>query len=257
LDRPPIATSEGDEIVVRGVHLARDAIGRLTFTELFLLDLDGQRPIPHRVRVVDAILVALMEHGITPSTLAARLVLDGAPEATQGAVAAGLLATGSRFLGTIEQVAELLQSIVSESDTAAAAASRVATILAAGGRVPGLGHNLHERVDPRVEALQRVAAEEEYLGSHSAALSVLQQVAAERVGRPLIVNAAGAIGAILSDLGYPPARVRGFALVARAAGLVAHVADEQERPIAREVWVEAHRRAEERSAEEGDGAATD
>ena len=96
----PISTTEGDEIIVRGHRLAGELLGRVSFTEMFLLDMDGALPDPHRVRMVDAVLVALMEHGITPSTLAARLVLDGAPEATQGAVAAGLLAVGSRFLGT-------------------------------------------------------------------------------------------------------------------------------------------------------------
>ena len=96
---PPISTTEGDEIIVRGYRLAGDLLGKVGFTEMFLLDMDGTMPDPHRVRMVDAVLVALMEHGITPSTLAARLVLDGAPEATQGAVAAGLLAVGSRFLG--------------------------------------------------------------------------------------------------------------------------------------------------------------
>ena len=108
----PISTTEGDEIIVRGHRLAGDLLGRVTFTEMFLLDMDGTLPDAHRVRMVDAVLVALMEHGITPSTLAARLVLDGAPEATQGAVAAGLLAVGSRFLGTVEQAADMLQRIV-------------------------------------------------------------------------------------------------------------------------------------------------
>jgi citrate synthase len=109
---PPISTTEGDEIIVRGHRLAGELLGRVSFTEMFLLDMDGSPADAHRVRMVDAVLVALMEHGITPSTLAARLVLDGAPEATQGAVAAGLLAVGSRFLGTVEQAADMLQRIV-------------------------------------------------------------------------------------------------------------------------------------------------
>src|SRR3954447_16670335 len=109
---PPISSTDGDDIIVRGHRLATDLLGKVTLTEMFLLDMDGALPDPARVRMVDAVLVALVEHGITPSTLAARLVLDGAPEAAQGAVAAGLLAVGSRFLGTIEQTADLLQRIV-------------------------------------------------------------------------------------------------------------------------------------------------
>ena len=138
---PPISTTEGDEIIVRGHRLAGELLGRVSFTEMFLLDMDGTPADAHRVRMVDAVLVALMEHGITPSTLAARLVLDGAPEATQGAVAAGLLAVGSRFLGTVEQAAELLQRIVSTTGTTPVAAARleVQRVLAAGGRIPGSG----------------------------------------------------------------------------------------------------------------------
>jgi citrate synthase len=239
---PPISTTEGDEIIVRGHRLAGALLGQVSFTEMFLLDMDGALPDAHRVRMVDAVLVALMEHGITPSTLAARLVLDGAPESTQGAVAAGLLAVGSRFLGTVEQAAELLQRIVSATGTSPVAAARleVQRMLAGGERIPGLGHNLHSGVDPRVEVLIRIAEEQDLRGAHVDALYALRDVAAGESGRDLIINAAGAIGAILSDMGYPPSKMRGFALVARAAGVVAHIVDEQAHPMARDVWVKAH-----------------
>ena len=210
---------------------------------MFLLDMDGTIPDAHRVRMVDAVLVALMEHGITPSTLAARLVLDGAPEATQGAVAAGLLAVGSRFLGTVEQAADMLQRIVLDCGRptrGCGARARSRRLLAGGARIPGLGHNLHSDVDPRVEVLIGIAEQEGSAGAHVAALEALRAVAARESGKQLIVNAAGAIGAILSDMGYPPSKVRGFALVARAAGIVAHIVDEQAHPIASDVWVQAH-----------------
>ena len=239
---PPISSTEGDEIIVRGHRLADELLGRLSFTEMFLLDMDGAPADPHRVRMVDAVLVALMEHGITPSTLAARLVLDGAPEATQGAVAAGLLAVGSRFLGTVEQAADVLQRIVATTGGTPEEAARleVRRLLESGARIPGLGHNLHSGSDPRVEVLVRIAEEEGLRGAHVDALFRMREVAAGESGRELIVNAAGAIGAILSDMGYAPSAMRGFALVARAAGIVAHIVDEQAHPMAREVWVNAH-----------------
>jgi citrate synthase len=241
---PPISTTEGDEIIVRGHRLAGELLGRVSFTEMFLLDMDGTPADAHRVRMVDAVLVALMEHGITPSTLAARLVLDGAPEATQGAVAAGLLAVGSRFLGTVEQAADMLQRIVSTAGMSSEDAARheVQRVLGSGARIPGLGHNLHSGSDPRVEVLIRIADEEGLRGAHVDALATVRDVAAGESGRELIVNAAGAIGAILSDMGYAPSAMRGFALVARAAGIVAHVVDEGAHPMAREVWVSAHDR---------------
>ncbi len=241
---PPISTTEGDEIIVRGYRLAGDLLGKVGFTEMFLLDMDGTMPDAHRVRMVDAVLVALMEHGITPSTLAARLVLDGAPEATQGAVAAGLLAVGSRFLGTVEQSADVLQRIVSTPDVplGEAVLGETQRVLQSGGRLPGLGHNLHSDVDPRVEVLIGIAQQEGFRGAHVGALEALQEIGSRESGKQLIMNAAGAIGAILSDMGYPPSKVRGFALVARSAGVVAHVVDEQANPIARDVWVAEHDR---------------
>jgi citrate synthase len=163
----------------------------------------------------------------------------------QGAVAAGLLAVGSRFLGTVEQSAELLRRIVGVgAPVEGAALVQVRRLREEGARVPGLGHNLHSKVDPRVDVLFRVAREAGFHSEHVQALLALQDVAARETGRPLIVNAAGAIGAVLSDMGYPPSMVRGFALVARSAGVVAHIVDEQEHPMARQVWVEQHDRQE-------------
>jgi citrate synthase len=118
----------------------------------------------------------------------------------------------------------------------------VQRILKSRARIPGLGHNLHSDSDPRVEVLIRIADEEGLRGAHVDTLSTVRDVATGESGRELIVNAAGAIGAILSDMGYAPATMRGFAVVARAAGIVAHVVDEQAHPMAREVWVNAHSR---------------
>ncbi len=240
-ERPPaLAVTDGDEVVVRGHRLAQELIGRRTFTEMFLLDLDGALPSPGKVATVDAILVALMEHGLTPSTLAARLVHDGAPEGLQGPVAAGLLAVGSRFLGTVEDVARLLQRLVVEDADEEALRRTVREVRAAGGRVPGLGHNLHAAADARVASLVGVASEHGVASAHVAALFDLARVAGAELERPLIVNAAGAVGAIVSDLGYPPPVARGLAVVARAAGLVAHVVDEMASPTGRRLWTELH-----------------
>jgi citrate synthase len=234
-ERVPISTTEGDDIIVRG-HRLDELIGGISFTSMFLLDLDGEMPPPGRVAIADAVLAALMEHGLTPSTVAARLVLDGAPESFQGAIAAGLLSTGSRFLGTVEQVAETVQRLAAEVDLPEAARIEVARVIAARQHVPGVGHNLHADVDPRVEKLLAVARSADSSGRHIDALFALHGAAEEARGRRFVINAAGAVGAILSDLGYPPPVVRGFAVLARCAGLVAHLADEQRRPMARAIW---------------------
>lgn len=238
---PPISTTLADDIEVRGQRLARDLIGKVDFTAMFLLDLDGELPSPAKKRVVDSVLVALMEHGTTPSSLTTRIVLDGAPESLQGAVAAGLLATGSRFLGTVDRVAESVQRVsASGASLHQGATAEVKRLRAAGEPVPGVGHNLHATLDPRVERLLGIAADEGLSGRNVEALRALHAAAKAVTGRALVLNAAGAIGAILSDLGYEPGQVRGFALVARCAGLFAHAVDEMRQPLARSVWQRVH-----------------
>jgi citrate synthase len=241
---PPISATIGDQILVRG-HDLTELIGHVSFTAAMLLDIDGAMPDAQRVRVVDAILVALMEHGITPSTLAGRLILDGAPESMQGAVAGGLLATGDRFLGTVMQAADAAQRVVQNANggpLAPAAAAVVDDLLADPGVVPGVGHNLHRDLDPRVQRLLDVTRECDLDGRHREAFLALAAAIGERKGRPLLPNAAGMIGAILSDLGYSPFEARGFALISRCAGLVAHVIDERAHPIAGETWTGVHER---------------
>ena len=236
----PLSRTVEDRIVVRGHDLVDDLIGRFSFTEMFLLDFHGVPQSQAHARMVDATLVSLMEHGITPSTLAARLVLDGAPEASQGAVAAGLLAAGSQFLGVIEDSASMLQGIVADPPAEESARRVVRDRLAAGGRVPGFGHNLHADVDPRVEKLLGIARAEDVAGAHVAAIETLTAAVGEESERELIPNAALAVGAILSDLGYDVRDIRSFAVIARCAGIVAHLADERKAPIARSIWVGAH-----------------
>jgi citrate synthase len=230
-------------------HDVVDLIGSTSLTEAFLLGIDEALPDAGKTRVVDAVLVAMVEHGITPSSLATRLVLDGAPEALSGAVAAGLLAVGSRFLGTIEDAAALLERIVERagpSGSLAGACDEEATrILDAGERIPGVGHNLHRSVDPRVAALLEVARREGLDGRHAEAFELLPSAIERRLGRRLVPNAAGAIAAVLADLGYRAAEVRGFALLARCAGLFAHALDERKHPRARAIWEAANRGDEE------------
>jgi citrate synthase len=225
-------------------HDVVDLIGQKSLTEVMLLALDGELPSPGKARVIDGILVAIMDHGITPSALVTRLVLDGAPESMSGAVAAGLLAVGSRFLGTIEDSARLLERIVSGAgggDLASSSRTEVEALVAAGGRVPGFGHNLHGSGDPRVVPLIELTRSEGFAGEHVAAFAALAPVVEQVVGKPLVPNAAGAVGAILIDLGYAPADLRGFSLGARCAGLFSHAVEERRQPISRQAWESFHR----------------
>ena len=247
----PLSVTIDGEIYVRGRSLAGELMGSLSFTEMLLLELKGTPPTAAEVRMIDMILVALAEHGITPSSLTTRMVLDGAPESLSGAIAAGLLATGSRFLGTIEDAAHLLARVAGGGGTAAAAETEVRALVDAGRRIPGLGHNLHADVDPRVALLRAQAETDGIAALHVHSVDAVAATAASIRGDALIVNAAGMIAAILCDLGYAPEHVRGFALVARCGGLFAHVVDEQRAPIARKVWEQAHHDAAETVAGAG------
>jgi citrate synthase len=229
-----IATSDATSITVRGEDLTA-LIGELTFTEMMWLQILGTRPSAAQVAVVDACLVALMEHGLTPSAIAARLVYSSAPEAMQGAVAAGLLGVGGQFVGTAEGCAHLLARIARSADPAAEAARVVAEHRA----LPGFGHDVHKPEDPRTPRLLAVAREHGVAGGHVAALERLSAALDAAKGKHITINATGAMAAVLADAGVPPELMRGFALIARCAGLVGHVHEEQCSPAMRTMWAAA------------------
>jgi citrate synthase len=249
--RTSIGSSEPDRITVGGRDLPGELMGRLTLTDLAFLLVTRRDPTPGERRVVDAVLVSLADHGLTPSALAARLTYTGAPEAIQGAVAAGLLGAGSVFLGPTGDTASFLANALAtrgdrEVDDASLrriAEAAVEECRGAGRRVPGLGHPVHRDEDPRVPRLYELAAEEQLLGPQLRLLEQVAEVHEAVTGRRLPINGAGAGGAALVDAGIPPGSVRGFALIARTAGLVAQLAEEAEHPIGRFVADDVEHRA--------------
>jgi citrate synthase len=255
--RSSIGWSDADHITIGGRDLAADLMGRLTLTELAYFLITGREPSPSQRRVLDTVLVALADHGLTPMALAARLTYTGAPESIQGAVAAGLLGAGSVFLGPAGDTADFLTGALAayrgepgpDDDTLhRIAGSEVQALHAAGLRVPGLGHPVHREADPRTARLHEVATEENLVGPHLRLLELVGAAHAELTGRRLPVNGAGAGGAALLDVGLPATSVRGFVLIGRTAGLVAHLAEEAEHPLGLPLWLEV----EERSRPAGD-----
>lgn len=234
-----ICTYTADAIFVRDRSLVDDLIGEVSFTQMMYLQIMGRMPSAAEVRIVDAVLVTLMEHGITPSAIAARLTAMSAPEALQGAVAAGLLGVGGQFLGTMEGAAKLLEEIVGAPDPAATAYAIARRHRESRTPLPGFGHNLHKPDDPRTPKLLRVAEEAGVPGAHLRALRTLGTAVDEVYGRHLTINATGAIAALLGEIGVPVDIMRGFAIVTRAAGLVGHIREERENPAARYIWERA------------------
>jgi citrate synthase len=230
-----IADVHLDRIVVRGRDLCADLIGRIGFTEYFLLLLTGERPSAKLLAAADACLVAIAEHGFVPSVQAARMTLAGAPEAVQGAVAAGLLGAGAVVLGSSEVAGRLLADVAAEGerrgDLAAAALDAVKALRAARAALPGFGHPTHKLGDPRAARLLAIADELGVSGRHVAALRAVEAAVEPVYGRRLPTNVSAAIPALLLDAGYPVAALKGIPILARCASLIAHLHEEAERRI--------------------------
>ena len=212
-------------------------MGKKTFTEVMLMQILGRTPRPVDLRITDVVLIVLMEHGLTPSAIATRLIYMSAPENLQGAVSAGLLAVGSSFVGTMENCSTLLDTIINAPDPAETARQIARHYKAQRSAVPGFGHHLHKPVDPRAYKLLELGkAEADLKGDRIRALELLSGAVDEVAGRPITINATGAVAALLGEIGVPTKVMRGFAVISRAAGLVAHIVEEQSDPSGRFIW---------------------
>jgi len=232
-----VGTADADSITVMGRDLSSELMGKVSFTELAFLLVQRRMPSPEEARLLDAVLVSLADHGLTPTVLAARLTHTGAPESLQGAVAAGLLGAGSVFLGVVEDTVRFLDAIGEDVEGA------VARELEAGRRIPGLGHPVHKVEDPRTPRIYEIAEETGLAGTYLARLREVSEAHSRQTGRRLPVNGAGVAGAALADLGFQPALLRGFALLARTAGLLGHLAEEMQSPIGMRLYREVDERA--------------
>jgi citrate synthase len=221
----------------RDANLVEDLIGKKSFTEVMLMLVLGRPIRPVDVRITDACMVAIMEHGLTPSAIATRLVYMSAPENLQGAVSAGLLAVGSQFVGTMENCSRLIDRIESADDPKEEALAIARDHKERRAALPGFGHHLHKPVDPRAYKLLDLArAETDLDGKKIRALDTLSAAIDEVYGRNITLNATGAVAALLGELGVSTNALRGFAVVARAGGLVAHIVEEQQSPSGRHIW---------------------
>ncbi|MGZ8795142.1 MAG: citryl-CoA lyase [Gaiellaceae bacterium] len=230
-----ISQAYPDRVEVRGRDLTGDLMGRLSFTEYFHLLLTGREPTEDERFFLDLLLVAIAEHGMMPSNVAARMTLAADPGSLHGAVAAGILGCGPVILGTSESCARLLedaQERVSSGETPEAVARDVArAIHSAGGKVPGFGHPVHGPLDPRAERILELADARGVSGRHVLLAHRLRDAVAEAWGKPLTMNVAMPIAAVMLDLGFLSSAVKAVPILARTAGLLAHLAEEQQQPL--------------------------
>jgi len=231
-----IATSDATSITVRGLDLINDLMGKHSFTAVTYFLLTGRMPAPAQTKVLDACLVTLMEHGWTPTSIIARLAADSVPGQAQVGIAAGLLAIGDVFVGTMEGCGRILAEGIGKSDLDAYCREVVAAHRAQRKAMPGFGHPFHKPDDPRPPRLFAVAREAGMKGDYIALLQRLSAELDRAAGRHLTINATGAIAALLLEIDLPPQVMRSIAVISRSGGLAGHLAEELETHAARRIW---------------------
>lgn len=243
--RTALGASSLEKITLLGQDLADDVMGTVGFGELSFWLATQRRPTKGEARVFEAVLAALADHGYTPTAIVTRLTYLSAPDSVQGALAAGLLGGGSRFLGVTEDTGRFLHDVLAGLDALptddagwdAVALQTVQEQRAAKKFVPGLGHHVHKNGDPRTPRLMQIAREEDLFGAHLQLFAAIGRVHPQVLGKTLPLNGAGVCGAALADLGLPLELLRGFALLARTAGLIGQLAEELRHPVANDIFL--------------------
>jgi citrate synthase len=228
---PPVSSisqAYPDRVEVRGRDLSGDLMGRLSFTEYFHLLFTGREPTDDQRFFLDLVLVSIAEHGMMPSNVAARMTLAADPGSLQGAVAAGILGCGPVILGTSAECARLLDEARASGRQPLEIAREIHE---AGAKVPGFGHPVHRPVDPRAERILELADERGVSGENIQLARQLREAVAEVWGTPLTMTVALRFAAVMLDLGFPSAAVKAVPILARTAGLLAHLEEEQEHPL--------------------------
>lgn len=241
-----ICEFDSDRIMIRGRNLVDEIMGHYSFTDLVILQALGREPTKLQSRLVDAVLVTIMEHGLVPSAVVTRLTHSGAPESFQGAIAAGLLGVGDRYAGTASECGAMLERIVAApvEERATQAREEVAASRQSGQPVPGFGHPVHREQDPRVARLLDIATEAGAGGAFIEAAAMLADSVCHATGKPLVMNVSAAIAAVLGEAEIPARMMRGIVLTARCAGLVGHLLEEMDAPVADDMWLAARAAAE-------------
>jgi len=242
-EQPKVVTGLGKaelhRILVRGYDLNKELVGKISFTDMTSLMLRGRLPTPNEARMLDSLLVILVEHGMVSHVIAARLIYHCAPEAMQAAVAAALCGAGSVHLGSSEWSAKMMVDALPDDaknpDIAAIAASIYEDYTKRKQYMPGIGHRTHAEGDPRADTLFGIAKETGVYGKYCDLLQALSKVATERRKRLIPVNVTGAIGAIALDMGYPWQITKAFALIGRTLGAIGHIAEEIQNPMATQI----------------------
>ncbi|MHB9841694.1 citryl-CoA lyase [Paraburkholderia terrae] len=245
--RSDIAWATPTKVSIHGLDLCEEIVGKIDFGQMAFLQWFSRLPDERELRMFNAMMVVLVEHGITPSSLATRMTYAGAPEAVQASVAAGLLGLGSVFVGSLDNAARLLQASLpdprNEPDLDVLAREIVDDYRTRKEILPGIGHPFHKPIDPRAPALFRVAQETGYDGPYIRLMTAIGREAERQLKRALPVNVTGAMAAVASEMGIPWQICRGLAVAARSIGLVGHILEEMRQPLATALYLRTEHEA--------------
>lgn len=227
--RTAISWHFGDEAYVRGYKL-EDLVGNLTFSEAIYLVLKGELPTEKEAKMLDAIFVSLVEHSIAPpSVISARAVASGG-NSLHVAVGAGVLAFGDAHGGALEGAMKFLQENVDKNPQTV-----VEEYITSKRRIPGYGHRYYKEYDPRTKKLLNIADKLGFYGKYIEFALDVEKAIEKIKGKKLILNVDGAIASIVSEMGFDYRLGKGFFIIGRAPGLVAHVYEEltMEKPFSK------------------------
>ena len=225
-------TSETTKFRMRGKDVLGEIVGHKSFSQAFYFIVSGREPEPGEVRILDACMIILMDHGITPNALVSRLVEDSMPGDVQVPVAAGLLMVGNKFVGTMAGAGKILGDCMAhDGDKRQWLADTVASYRAQKRFIPGFGHPYYKPEDPRAARLFEIARANGAKGDYIDLVQMLGEEIDKAAGRHLTLNVTGALGAVLNEIAFPVDVMRSVAVIGRAAGLVAHIHEEKQNPI--------------------------
>ena len=224
-----------ERVEVHGLDLCRSVMGRMSFTEYFYLLLTGREATSIQREFLDLLLISIAEHGMMPTAVVARMTYAADPGSLQGALAAGLLGCGPVLLGTSELCAKLLEEaqtkVAAGDDPLLTVENMASAIRKSGGKLPGFGHPVHKPLDPRAERILELADAKGVSGPHVKLAREFRGAVAKIWGKPLTMNVSMPIAALMLDLGFPASIVKSIPLLARAAGILGHLVEEQQNSI--------------------------
>lgn len=230
--RTAITKVAGDDIYLRGYHFLE--LGeKVDFASVVYLLFKGELPTEGQAKVINALMVAICDHGIAPSEATTRIVAaSGSP--LQAAIAAGILTIGDLHGGAGETCARIFQEALQQGKAQGKTVEQIAEDLVteqrkAGRKVDGYGHPLHPAGDPRGPWLLKVADKWGVSGEHTALARAVEKTLEALLGRKVGINIDGASAAVLSDLGLDWRLARAFVIIPRSAGLAAHAWEEATR----------------------------